>query len=73
VARRRVDELLGLVVVDRRRRDRRRGRTPVDADRRRGERRRALTPEEADQWQRVGYRLVCRASSAGAAPGGGKP
>jgi hypothetical protein len=73
-ARRRVDELLGLVVVDRRRRDRRRGGTPVDADRRRGERRRALTPEEADRWQRAGYRLVCRAStSAGAAPGGGQP
>jgi hypothetical protein len=69
VVRRRVDELLGLVVVDRRRRDRRRGRWPVEADRRRGERRRALTPEEAEQWQRAGYRLVCRAAATGPRPG----
>ncbi len=61
---RRFDEPLCLVVLDRRRSDRRRGRVPVDTDHRRGERRQALAPQEAEQWLRSGYRLVCRAEPA---------
>lgn len=63
-ARRRFDEPLCFVVLDRRRSDRRRGRMPVDTDRRRGERRQALAPREAEQWLRSGYRLVYRAEAA---------
>jgi hypothetical protein len=63
-ARRRFDEPLCLVVLDRRRSDRRRGRMPVDTDRRRGERRQTPTPREAEQWLRAGYRLVYREEGA---------
>jgi hypothetical protein len=65
-------EPLCLVVVDRRRADRRRGGPPVGTatDRRRGERRQALTTREAEQWLRAGCRLVYRRSVRGSRPGG---
>jgi CBS domain-containing protein len=62
-ARRRFDEPLCLVVLDRRQRDRRRDRSPVETERRRGERRQGLTPQEAGQWRRTGYRLVYRGAA----------
>jgi CBS domain-containing protein len=62
-ARRRFDEPLCLVVLDRRQRDRRQDPSPVETERRRGERRRGLTPQEAGQWRRTGYRLVIRGAA----------
>ena len=58
------DERLCLVLVDRRRADRRRGGGPLGTDRRRAERRQAATPREAEQWLRDGYRLVYRGEAA---------
>lgn len=53
-----------LVVLDRRRMERRRGRVPVESDSRRADRRQPLREEERDLWQRGGYRVVYQAGSA---------
>lgn len=46
------------VVVDRRRRERRRAGLRVEADRRREERRQPVPSQERDRWERFGYQIL---------------
>jgi hypothetical protein len=52
---------VALVILDRRRSERRRQRLPMDRDRRRRIRRQPWTAEALRHWSRLGYRLLYRA------------